>query len=71
MTTRKFPSLAQPICYYNQRGWAEVEQFRNDKQGLYMSARRKRHFEAQRALILLTDIVHNLLTDFYVCWYKK
>ena len=50
---------------YNQRGGAEVEQFRADKSGLHLSARRKHNFAAQQALILLTDLVHNLLADFH------
>ncbi len=49
---------------YNQRGGAEVEQFRADKSGLHLSARRTRSFEAQKAIILLTDLAHNLLSDF-------
>ena len=43
---------------YNQRGGAEIEQFRADKSGLHLSARRKRDFSAQKALILLTDLAH-------------
>ena len=49
---------------YNLRGAAEIEQFREDKDGLHLSARRKRSFEAQQSLILGTDLVHNLLADF-------
>ena len=49
---------------YNRRGGAEGEQFRNDKSGLHLSARRKQHFNAQKALVLLTDLAHNLLSDF-------
>jgi len=49
---------------YNRRGGAEVEQFRADKSGLHLSARRTRSFEAQTALILLVDLTHNLLADF-------
>ena len=30
-----------------------------------MAARRKRRFPAQKALILLTDLTHNLLADFH------
>jgi len=52
------------MTLYDQRGGAEIEQFRNDKQGLHLSARRKHGFLAQKALILLTDVAHNLLTDF-------
>jgi hypothetical protein len=50
---------------YDLRGGAEVEQFRADKSGLHLSARRKRSFEAQLALILLNDLAHNLLADFW------
>ena len=50
---------------YQDRGGAEVEQFRNDKGGLQLEARRKRSFPAQKALILLTDLAHNLLADFH------
>ena len=49
---------------YNLRGGAEVEQFRSDKSGLHLSARRKQRFTAQKALVLLTDLTHNLLSDF-------
>jgi hypothetical protein len=53
------------MAYYNQRGGAEVEQFRNDKCGLNLTARRKQGFLAQKAYILLTDLAHNLLADFH------
>ena len=49
---------------YNQRGGAEIEQFRNDKSGLHLSVRRKQSLVAQKALLLLTDLAHNLLADF-------
>lgn len=64
VTTLSFPSKRAFMDKYNQRGGAEVEQFRTDKSGLHLSARRKQSFEAQNALILLTDLVHNLLSDF-------
>ena len=51
-------------CYHG-RGGAEVEQFRNDKGGLSLAARRKQSFLAQKGFILLTDLAHNLLADFY------
>jgi len=50
---------------YDARGGAEVEQFRNDKSGLNLSARRKHSFLGQKGYILLTDLAHNLLADFY------
>ena len=51
--------------YYNQRGGAEVEQFRQDKHGLDLATRRKYRFTAQQGYILLTDLTHNLLADFH------
>lgn len=65
VTTLTFPSKKALMTLYDQRGKAEIEQFRNDKSGLHLSARRKRGFDAQKALILLTDLVHNLLADFH------
>ena len=65
VTTLSFPSKRTLMYRYNQRGGAEIEQFRADKSGLHLSARRKRNFMAQKALILLTDLAHNLLADFH------
>jgi len=65
LTTLKLPSNSQLLSLYDQRGAMEVEPFRNDKQGLHLSSRRKHAFLSQKALILLTDIAHNLLADFY------
>jgi hypothetical protein len=53
------------MACYDQRGAAEVEQFRGDKSGLSLEARRKRSFLGQKGYILLTDLAHNLLADFY------
>lgn len=64
VTTLTFPSKKAFMDRYNLRGGAEVEQFRNDKSGLHLSARRKQRFIAQKSLILLTDLTHNLLSDF-------
>lgn len=64
LTTVKLHSLADQMALYDQRGATEIEQFRGDKQGLHLSARRKHSFLAQKALILLNDIAHNLLADF-------
>jgi hypothetical protein len=52
------------LACYDRRGGAEVEQFRNDKTGLSMEARRKQSFTGQKGYILLTDLAHNLLADF-------
>jgi hypothetical protein len=65
LTTLKLHSLCLAMQLYNQRGAAEVEQFRSDKQGLHLSSRRKQSFSAQKALVLLTDLAHNLLADFH------
>lgn len=64
VSTLKLPSKGAFWHAYNQRGGAEVEQFRQDKSGLALGMRRKRLFYAQEATILLTDIAHNLLADF-------
>ncbi len=64
VTTLSFPSKMAFMDKYNMRGGAEVEQFRADKSGLHLSARRKHRFVAQKALILLNDLTHNLLADF-------
>jgi len=65
VTTLSAASKRLFLQAYDARGAAEVEQFRNDKQGLGLAARRKRSFLGQRALILLTDLAHNLLADFH------
>lgn len=65
VSTLSLPSKGLFMAYYDQRGSAEVEQFRNDKSGLNLTARRKQRFLAQKGYILLTDLVHNLLADFH------
>lgn len=65
VTTLSVASKRQFLQSYDARGAAEVEQFRNDKQGLGLAARRKRSFLGQKAFVLLTDLAHNLLADFY------
>jgi hypothetical protein len=64
VSTLRLPSKAHFLAYYDRRGGAEVEQFRNDKSGLSMGARRKQSFTGQKGYILLTDLAHNLLADF-------
>jgi len=65
VSTLSLPSKGLFIAQYDGRGGAEVEQFRNDKSGLGLEARRKRSFLGQKGYILMTDLAHNLLTDFY------
>jgi hypothetical protein len=64
VTTLKLPSKQATMQVYDQRGGAEVQQFREDKSGLHLSERRKRTWQAQKTLIRLTDLAHNLLADF-------
>jgi len=64
VSTLSLPSKGLFMNYYNQRGGAEVEQFRSDKSGLNLTARRKQRFLAHKGYILLTDLAHNLLADF-------
>ncbi|MCO5199139.1 MAG: hypothetical protein M9941_15445 [Anaerolineae bacterium] len=63
-TSLQFPSKGLFMTAYSQRGGAEVEQFRQDKQGLALAARRKASLNGQKACVLLTDLAHNLLTHF-------
>jgi len=65
ISTLSLPSKELFMAYYDQRGGAEVEQFRTDKTGLNLTARRKQRFLAQKGYILLTDLAHNLLADFH------
>ena len=65
VTTLCLPSKGLFMSRYDDRGGAEVEQFRNDKSGLSLEARRKHSFLGQKGYILLTDLAHNLLADFH------
>jgi len=53
-------SPAEVIAYYDARGACETE-IQADKAGLQLARRRKKRQAAQEALILLTDLAHNLL----------
>jgi hypothetical protein len=64
VSTLTLPSKGLFMACYDDRGGAEVEQFRNDKSGLSLEARRKHSFLGQKGYILLTDLAHNLLADF-------
>lgn len=65
VTTLSLPSKGNFLAFYDARGGAEVEQFRNDKSGLSLAVRRKHSYLGQIAYVLLTDLAHNLLADFY------
>lgn len=62
--TLRLPSKRAFMQCYNNRGGAETELFRGDKDGLYLSHRRKHRMNAQEGLVLITDLAHNLLADF-------
>lgn len=64
VSTLSLPSKGRFLALYDQRGQAEVEQFRSDKSGLHLNARRKASFAGQYGYILLTDLAHNLLAHF-------
>lgn len=51
---------AEVIAHYDDRGACETE-IQADKAALQLERRRKKHLAAQEALILLTDVAHNLL----------
>ena len=53
-------TLTELSHLYNLRGAAEVD-IRNDKQGLLLTHRRKRSWEAQEILVLLNDLAHNFM----------
>ena len=65
VTTLSLPSKGNFLAFYDARGGAEVEQFRNDKSGLSLAIRRKHSYLGQIGYVLLTDLAHNLLADFY------
>ena len=53
-------SGAEVIAHYDDRGACETE-IQADKGGLLLCRRRKKVLAAQEALVLLTDVAHNLL----------
>ena len=65
ISTLSLPCKGHFMALYDNRGGAEVEQFRSDKSGLGLGIRRKHNFLAQKGFVLLTDIAHNLLADFH------
>jgi hypothetical protein len=53
-------TMEETIAHYDGRGACETE-IQADKGGLELEQRRKKRRAAQEALVLLTDIAHNLL----------
>ena len=65
VSSLQLPSKGAFVNFYYQRGGAEVAQFREDKSGLALAARRKSAFTGQQGYLQLTDLAHNLLAHFY------
>lgn len=49
------------VSFYDQRGGGVETAFKGDKQGLGMSKRSKKRFEAQQMLMLLGSLAHNVI----------
>ena len=49
------------VTFYDQRGGGVETSFKGDKQGLGMSKRSKKRFEAQQMLMLLGSLAHNII----------
>jgi len=49
------------VIFYDQRGGGVETAFKGDKQGLGMSKRSKKRFEAQQMLMLLGSLAHNVI----------
>jgi hypothetical protein len=49
------------LTFYDQRGGGVETSFKGDKQGLGLTKRRKKRFEAQQMLILLGALAHNVV----------
>jgi hypothetical protein len=53
--------LAAYVSFYDQRGGGIETAFKGDKQGLGLTKRSKKRFEAQHMLLLLGSLVHNVV----------
>lgn len=53
-------TIDETVAQYDDRGQCETE-IQADKGGLQLERRRKKRLAAQEALVLLTDVAHNLL----------
>src|SRR5579884_223021 len=49
------------VTFYDQRGGGVETSFKGDKQGLGMSRRHKKRFEAQPIVMLLSTLAHNVI----------
>ena len=53
--------LVASVALYDQRGGGIETSFKGDKQGLGLTKRNKKRFEAQHMLVLLGSLVHNVV----------
>jgi len=53
--------LAAYVTFYDQRGGGIETSLKGDKQGLGLTKRHKKRFEAQYMLVLLGSLVHNVV----------
>jgi hypothetical protein len=53
--------LLASVTFYDQRGGGVETSFKGDKQGLGMSKRSKKRFEAQQMVMLLGSLAHNVI----------
>jgi hypothetical protein len=53
--------LAAYVNFYDQRGGGVETSFKGDKQGLGLTKRNKKRFEAQQMLVLLGSLAHNVV----------
>jgi hypothetical protein len=53
--------LAAYVTFYDQRGGGIETSFKDDKQGLGLTKRNKKRFEAQQILMLLGSLAHNVV----------
>jgi hypothetical protein len=53
--------LAASVTFYDQRGGGIETSFKGDKQGLGLTKRNKKRFEAQHMLVLLGSLAHNVV----------
>lgn len=53
--------LAAYVTFYDQRGGGIETSFKGDKQGLGLTTRNKKRFEAQHMLVLLGSLAHNVV----------
>ena len=49
------------VNFYDQRGGGVETSFKGDKQGLGLTKRNKKRFEAQQILVLLGSLAHNVV----------